>query len=545
MPGPAAKKSKKGLLIGGAVGLLALAGIGGALAASGGEDAAPATTIAATTDETPVPTTEAVDGQPTEETLAADAPGEEMPAATVAELARSTVQVLLLRGGTPVCSGSGTIVEADGTILTNAHVLDAFGGCEYDSVGIAVTDDPGLPPVLTYEADIYGYDATLDLAVVRIARDTGGNDVNETFPVIAVGDSDAVQIGDQIRILGYPSIGGDTVTFTNGVVSGFTAQAGVSERSWIKTDATIAGGNSGGTAVNAAGELIGIPTQAAASETGPIVDCRILADTNGDGSIDANDQCVPIGGFLNGIRPSALAADLLAFAATSEPLPLDPGGGAAAVAPDAPIGQFDLSNLRLWNPRFSLSATNDGPLPEFVETAERGTDTLCIWFDWEAMPGGVTWDGAWFLEGEIIESYSLFTQSWELGPDGSDNWVCALDENGIPAGLFEFAFYVDGDLQFIESIRLTETPVPVQEIEFVNNTGGTVCYFYVAPDGASDTGLDELGRTETLPAGGAIRVQIPEGRAIGEAFDCDLNRVWDARNGFAVNASGQIELPPG
>ena len=61
--------------------------------------------------------------------------------AAVAELAESTVQVVLLDGSTPTCSGSGTIINQDGTILTNAHVIEPDAACPYDRIGIAITSD--------------------------------------------------------------------------------------------------------------------------------------------------------------------------------------------------------------------------------------------------------------------------------------------------------------------------------------------------------------------------------------------------------------------
>ena len=77
---------------------------------------------------------------------------------------------------------------------------------------------------------------------------------NLNLPAIELGDSDSLNLGDRISIFGYPGIGGETVTYTSGNVSGFGGEPGVREsRAWIKTDATIAGGNSGGTAGDAAG----------------------------------------------------------------------------------------------------------------------------------------------------------------------------------------------------------------------------------------------------------------------------------------------------
>ncbi|MFN3266619.1 MAG: trypsin-like peptidase domain-containing protein [Deinococcales bacterium] len=66
--------------------------------------------------------------------------------------------------------------------------------------------------------------------------------------------------GDAIAILGFPGVGGLTQTFTRGNVAGFEADLGL-ERGWVKTDANISPGNSGGTAINTAGELIGVPTK--------------------------------------------------------------------------------------------------------------------------------------------------------------------------------------------------------------------------------------------------------------------------------------------
>ncbi len=71
--------------------------------------------------------------------------------------------------------------------------------------------------------------ATPDIAEkdLVLATDLDGAAAPGPFKSVPVGDSDAVEIGDQLRILGYPGIGGDTVTFTNGVVSGFASQNGI------------------------------------------------------------------------------------------------------------------------------------------------------------------------------------------------------------------------------------------------------------------------------------------------------------------------------
>ncbi|MEL7210415.1 MAG: serine protease, partial [Actinomycetota bacterium] len=144
-------------------------------------------------------------------------------------LARATVQIVGLdRAGAPLCSGSGTLVSNDGMILTNAHVVSRDSVCDFDSLGIAMTSDAGRPPDLLYGAELLALDAELDLAVLTVGAPLeAGVTGLTTFPAMALGDSDDLHIGDDLRILGYPEIGGETITFTNGSVSGFTAQAGI------------------------------------------------------------------------------------------------------------------------------------------------------------------------------------------------------------------------------------------------------------------------------------------------------------------------------
>jgi putative serine protease PepD len=69
-----------------------------------------------------------------------------------------------------------------------------------------------------------------------------------------------VSTGDQLAIVGFPGLGGETITLTRGTVSGFLADEAGRPRSWIKTDAEINPGNSGGMAINENGELIGLLT---------------------------------------------------------------------------------------------------------------------------------------------------------------------------------------------------------------------------------------------------------------------------------------------
>ena len=212
-------------------------------------------------------------------------------------------------------TGSGTIISEEGHILTNAHVVLSDRFFDVANLIVSITTEQDQPPVRMFFADVVQADVGLDLAVIKVTSDLSGRQVNlEEFGIepVMIGQADSLQLGDPIIILGYPGIGGETITLTRGEVSGFTSDPALGNRAFIKTSATIAGGNSGGLAATLQGEIIGVPTQVGSGEIdGVIVDCRPLADTNRDGVIDERDNCVPTGGFINALRPVNLAQPLI------------------------------------------------------------------------------------------------------------------------------------------------------------------------------------------------------------------------------------------
>ena len=233
--------------------------------------------------------------------------------------------------------GSGTIISADGFILTNNHVFDvsslrdqvkkAGGKLIEGKLVVLITKRSDQPPVASFIASGVLNNPKVDLAILKITTDLSGQDIDAAslkLPFVPLGDSDALDLGDTINIFGYPGIGGDTITFTSGPVSGFAKDPNVQGRGWIKTSATIAGGNSGGTGVNDAGELIGVPTRGGAGETESIVDCRPVTDTNNDGTVDDKDSCVPIGGFINSLRPVNVARPFIVKAEKLSPTDTQP-----------------------------------------------------------------------------------------------------------------------------------------------------------------------------------------------------------------------------
>ena len=188
--------------------------------------------------------------------------GDDLSTAQIDAISRASVQIIAAQpsgnGLEGLWVGSGTIISPDGEILTNCHVA-----CAAPVLIIAINTSSDLPPEPTYLAEVTHFDEALDLAIIRITSDVDGNPVQVTnLPFIEVGDSNSLRLGERIYIFGYPTVGGDTITFTTGSVSGFESASvgGQDQRVVIKTDASIAGGNSGGTAVNLDGKLVAVPT---------------------------------------------------------------------------------------------------------------------------------------------------------------------------------------------------------------------------------------------------------------------------------------------
>ncbi|MFN8523307.1 MAG: trypsin-like peptidase domain-containing protein [Chloroflexota bacterium] len=183
----------------------------------------------------------------------------------------ASVLILVPIGEDDGQAGSGTVVSQAGHILTNFHVVSDKKSRQILNGGkviVAVPQVPGAPAKPKYRASVVDSDPNLDLALLKIEAMADGAPMpaNLGLTPLPVGNSDAVRIGDTFTILGYPGTGGVAVTVTRGIHSGF--QNFVDAGMFIKTDTEISPGNSGGTAINAAGELVGVPTAGIVSLSG-------------------------------------------------------------------------------------------------------------------------------------------------------------------------------------------------------------------------------------------------------------------------------------
>ena len=165
---------------------------------------------------------------------------------TVSEIVRQT-QPGLVHVDTPTGSGSGFVIDAEGFIITNAHVVQG-----HSTVTAKFVDGA------EYTGGVVGRDEEIDLACIRISA-------SDTHPLspLPLGDSDAAPVGEDVLAMGYPlaDILGGSPTVTRGIISG-------KQRNEIRTDAAINPGNSGGPLIDPHGFVIGVNTSVIESAGG-------------------------------------------------------------------------------------------------------------------------------------------------------------------------------------------------------------------------------------------------------------------------------------
>lgn len=375
----------------------------------------------------------------------------ELSQANRSRLISATVQIIALKnmGGelTPIYGGSGTILSPSGMILTNAHVaspasMGAFD-LEPDALVVAMITTEDKPATPTYRAQVMAVDGFMDLAVIQITASVNGSPIDAAslnLPFVTLGNSDNIRIGDTVNIFGFPSIGGNTITFTKGSVSGFTTEQPIGDRAWVKTDATISGGNSGGLAADNNARIIGVPTIASSGADTDATDCRQIQDTNGDGVVDRNDSCIPIGGFINGLRPVNLAMPLIqaAQAGRQYTSPYRVPG----VVSESGSGGESASEF-VWLDT-SGSAEKCEWADQTVSSYPAGTVCVASGFRYAGMTDGQLMLEHWYLNNEKIAEYSYV---WEWGTNGLFGTYLPNEGKPLPAGSYRMELFAGENLK--------------------------------------------------------------------------------------------------
>lgn len=202
------------------------------------------------------------------------------------DVARSVVYIEAL-GSACSWSGSGSIVGDGSLVLTNQHVA-GDGEC---NLKVYLTDSTSASPTQSVRAEVVISDNEVDLAIIQLLDTSGA-------PYVATGrtplqlSSVIPKLGDKVTILGYPGLGGSTITLTSGDYSGIDRSE---TYEYLKTTANMNPGVSGGSAFNASQQLVGIPTAGRGAEI----------------ACDGNTDCVANGSTIGLLRPVSYARDML------------------------------------------------------------------------------------------------------------------------------------------------------------------------------------------------------------------------------------------
>ncbi|HEX9116145.1 MAG TPA: trypsin-like peptidase domain-containing protein [Anaerolineae bacterium] len=344
----------------------------------------------------------------------------------------ATVSLLVPIDGddTHAVGGSGSVLTADGYILTNMHVMadlehkaKLWNSKGQAAVSLNNPTDLHALPVMTYVAQLVKGDAVLDLAVLKIvgyANKKAALPKDLGLVTMPQGDSGKVEFGDTIMCFGYPGLGGESVTFTKGTVAGFADENRDGKPDWIKTDAQVNHGNSGGAATNEKGEIIGVPTE-------------VRSDPE-------------LAGRISYIRPINLARPLIEASIRGvKPDPKPTGAGP------------QVSNLT-----FTDSVDRKGQPGKSVTRYASGVKALYAVFDFAGFSDGLNFSWRWDRDGKKVYQDSV---TWDQGASGA-SWVSLTGDQAFADGTYQVTLVADGQTLRTARVRVGKENTPASAPQF-------------------------------------------------------------------------------
>ena len=332
------------------------------------------------------------------------------------------------------CVSSGTLISADGLIISNAQGALPSQQCDGDTIIVSLNIDFDEPPIPKYRADIAGAAESLDIALLQITRELDGRliarDALPVLPFVEIGDSTSLSIDDNLLVAGYPELGDQPVTIERGTVTGFISEPQSGGFSWLKTRAELPGAMAGGGAYDRVGRLVGIPTNAPLASAS--ANCRYISDSNGDKLVNSSDICVPVGDYISAIRPIHLAQSLIRGARLGLDVALLTTPG------DVPLPQRPPAISRL----FFAPAVFDNMPTTVVGAMPANARSLYLFFDYDNMTAQTIYELRVRRDGIPDSIFSLPPLRWSGGQRGL--WHIGAREQAWANGAYEFTLLVDG-----------------------------------------------------------------------------------------------------
>jgi S1-C subfamily serine protease len=209
---------------------------------------------------------------------------------TLGDTIKTIVKIYNISNSSTV-SGTGTLIDNQGHILTNKHVIEESNSYYSPSssiLAICLTVSIDEKPKCSYTAEIVAIgDGDIDLAILKIDKKLnytsgkfststlGSNDLNSLkYKNILLESNTKAELKSPVNVIGYPGVGGDSISLTQGIYSGNIDQT------YFKTDAKVNSGNSGGAAFDNNNRFLGVPTAVSGGQgnIGYIIKAQVVID---------------------------------------------------------------------------------------------------------------------------------------------------------------------------------------------------------------------------------------------------------------------------
>ncbi|MFO7630973.1 MAG: trypsin-like peptidase domain-containing protein, partial [Caldilinea sp.] len=305
------------------------------------------------------------------------------------------------------------------------------------------------------------------------------------------GDSDELLPGDRLAVIGYPGLGGATVTYTEGVVSGFLDEDSDGEFEWIKTDTQVNPGNSGGLAIDGAGNFIGVPT--------------------------AGYSRSDVAGKISLVRPAAIALRFYDNAIMGQNRKSGLGARGVSVA----TGR----GATISGAQFGDSVNRQSKVARPTSVFPSGATDIYVSFDYAGFRNGQRFAYTWEIDGEPVYEDAF---AWQDGANGT-TWLHLYSDEGLPDGLYSVEMKLDDVSLYTDVVTVGATPSSAGNASFGPITFATDVGDDTRPINAGNTFLDvdtiyAIFAAENIAQGTPWRTRwLFEGEEVLSEQD-----VWDA-----------------